>query len=222
MKKRRKYSRVMFTLIELLVVIAIIAILASMLLPALQKARGMAKRIHCISNLKQLGLAAMLYANDYNGRIPCASTNPVSSRIWYYNPDFMNKLELNLKKIQRRGTIYACPSEEPSGPLRGWSNSTPARGGYGMNCNLCYDGTRKEYWEPTLHKIADPQNVLYLTDCTDYRIYSNDIVADRAAYRHNNGLNISYADGHADWRKGILPLSNEDPIWGGEWGSHNW
>ena len=137
LRKRWSGCRVGFTLIELLVVIAIIAILAGMLLPALARAKAKAKKIACVSNLKQQSVAVALYAGEYDDTFPSGGTptgfSPSVFAYWNYggkqgteydgqlrllNPfvAIAGKVSTNSDGAER---VFKCPSD--NGALKaGW------------------------------------------------------------------------------------------------------
>jgi prepilin-type N-terminal cleavage/methylation domain-containing protein len=84
-----KRKRAGFTLVELLVVIGIIAVLVGILLPALSRAREMAKRTQCASNLRSLAQLALMYANTYKGRFPLAVEDPSGPAGFRLNPQYV-------------------------------------------------------------------------------------------------------------------------------------
>jgi prepilin-type processing-associated H-X9-DG protein/prepilin-type N-terminal cleavage/methylation domain-containing protein len=215
---KRKRSLLRFTLIELLVVIAIIAIMASMLLPALKKARETSKRIACKSNLRQLHLVWVNYANDYNNTPP--AYYDAAEGIWagvlrkngYVNQPGYGK---NVKRSEKGG-ILTCPSYSSD------SYSANADVNYTwLVCNYTLNvGAGSNNWK----KIASPSNILLFADCSDqnsmnYRIYAGALVSKNdppiLTDRHLGGLNLVFCDGHVEWIKSNMPqpLPTSSLLW---------
>jgi prepilin-type processing-associated H-X9-DG protein/prepilin-type N-terminal cleavage/methylation domain-containing protein len=200
-----KTSKKSFTLIELLVVIAIIAILASMLLPALNQAREKAKAISCANNLKSYGTAMKLYTDDFDGYVlpsyvnyPAYDDGTVETRPWG---------EVLIKcgpyaPLEYLPAALNCPAEERVAP--GWVAGTfyydYCGGTYMRNY---YFGIRST--APAL-KVAKAKNISqvidmwdngYLTSYSDSGYYLGGVEGTRDfEERHNGRGNISYLDGH--------------------------
>lgn len=207
--RRRVISSGGFTLIELLVVIAIIAILASMLLPALSGARSSARSIVCVNNLKQIGTASTFYAEDYDGRVP-AGFDPTWNHVWfeYYGP-YLGKPTLvedspnvsaPVSLIQN--TVFICPTMPPD-------ILTFNCPGYALNLNLrrivdpTHWGAEWQYY-CRMSSIPSPSNVLLVGEGDWTGIWGKsdnpyDAGAKRWNYsyrRHIHSSNPLFADIH--------------------------
>ena len=223
-----------FTLIELLIVIAIIGILASMLLPALSKAKGMAKSIRCVGNEKQLGTAFLMYADSYNDYIPFPSYSSNTSPLWC-------EMIINAGILQAPPTsgnfgIWNCP--ENSEQNKAFSSGIDSKQNSYMGCGYASFNLSTgayNYWTGNiltsypyflgckLSRVPKPSTFYAMLEGDHYRFEKGSgngtggstpfsMGITHATYRHQLGLNMLFADGHVEGMKGPI-LANDDSNW---------
>lgn len=192
-----------FTLIELLVVIAIIAILAAILFPVFAKAREKARQSSCSSNLKQIGLAAMSYLQDYDECMVHYSLTGTGS--------WTNALAPYIKNTQ----LYICPSLPNQALGYGYNYYYLGNGGTAISVGMVVSPAETVSFADNA-KDDNDANVSY--SHINPPAQPTYTWVSRPSPRHNEGCNIVFVDGHVKWMKRSMPFYPPYP-WAGD---NNW
>jgi prepilin-type N-terminal cleavage/methylation domain-containing protein/prepilin-type processing-associated H-X9-DG protein len=204
-----------FTLIELLVTIAIIAILASVLLPVLSKVKAKSREIQCISNLRQMHMSYSFYTGDFNGYlIPFYNTNTGGK--WYVTLYDAGYMQPSPSVAPDKHVVWTCPSEplhdgtHRDGHTVTWTSLVD----YGTNDHIVPRYPAKPYVK--LLQIHNPGDTFLMGDANYYRLEVGVLNNyDYVDYRHADGMNMVFIDGHASWMRGPLPGDWEASPWNG-------